>query len=222
MAEECTAADFLPGLTTPTMARVHWAKRIHCWWNSRCRVRNSDIVPLTGPYVIAELIGELSRPIGRTHLSVELTREIKQVAASIRSARQVDVSRLLPLCHPCSLVVEKKEHFVFADRTAKRSAVLIAIEGSTLGGEVVSSIKVRCPQEFECASVNRIATRLGCDLNLAAAEVAVLAIEVVGEHAQVFDGIEIGNDCSTVVEVLFHCAAIDRESVGCFSLAAHR
>ena len=67
-----------------------------------------------------------------------------------------------------------------------------------------------------------IAARLGGDQHLSAAEVAVLGVEVAGQHAKVVDRIEIRYHGGSVVEVFFNHAAVHVEAVGRLALAAHR
>ncbi len=53
----------------------------------------------------------------------------------------------------------------------------------------------------------------------AAVVVAVLGIEVGGEDAELFDGVEVGNDGGAAVHVLLHVDSVDHEAVGGFALA---
>ncbi len=62
----------------------------------------------------------------------------------------------------------------------------------------------------------------GDDIDLAAAELAVLGVEVIREDAELGDGIEIGNDCRAHVDVFFDVASIHDETVGEFPLAVDR
>ena len=67
--------------------------------------------------------------------------------------------------------------------------------------------------------MERVGAGLGDDVDLAAAELAVLGVEVTGENAELGDGIEVGNDGRAHVDVFFDVAAVDDEGVGKFALA---
>ena len=64
-----------------------------------------------------------------------------------------------------------------------------------------------------------VASGFADDSDDAAVVVAVLGIEVVGEDAEFFDRIEVGNDGGATVHVLLHVDSIDHEAVGGFALA---
>ena len=64
-----------------------------------------------------------------------------------------------------------------------------------------------------------VAAGFADDSDDAAVVVPVLRIEVVGQHAELFDGIEVGDDRGAAVHVLLHIDSIDHEAVGRLALA---
>src|SRR5215471_11464958 len=61
--------------------------------------------------------------------------------------------------------------------------------------------------------------RLSYDIDLAAAIVSVLRVEVVGDDAEFRNGVEIGNDRRAVVFALFHVRSVNHETVGRLTLS---
>src|SRR5689334_10529703 len=69
--------------------------------------------------------------------------------------------------------------------------------------------------------MERIGSRLGHYVYLAAAVVPVLGVKVIGYDAEFGDGIEIWNYGSPVVLALFHVRPVDHEPIGGLALAIH-
>jgi hypothetical protein len=69
--------------------------------------------------------------------------------------------------------------------------------------------------------VQRIAARLGHNIDDAAVVVAVFRIEVVRQESELLDRIEVGHDTGAAVHALLDVAAVDVEAVRGLTLAAH-
>src|ERR1700722_2214085 len=55
-----------------------------------------------------------------------------------------------------------------------------------------------------------------------AAELTVLGVEAIGDEAEFFDGVEVGNQARTEVAAFADVAAVDEEGIRGFTLAVHR
>ncbi len=134
-----------------------------------------------------------------------------------------DVSRGDALRGSGSLVVGEEEELVALDgagyRTAKGSAELALVEGGAGLVEVSPGVEVGVAEELEGFAVEVAGAGFADDADDAAVVVAVLGIEVGGEDAELFDGVEVGDDGGAAVHVLLHIDAIDHEAVGGFALA---
>ena len=60
------------------------------------------------------------------------------------------------LSHPCALVPTEEKQFVFHDRTAQRSAVLVSLDGVALGRKRISSVEFSVSHEFKQVSVKLV------------------------------------------------------------------
>ena len=74
-------------------------------------------------------------------------------------------------------------------------------------------------QKLEDIAVKIVTPGFGDDVDLSAAVLAVFGVEIIGENAELRDGIEIRNDGGAHVDVFFDVAAVDHEAVGEFTLA---
>src|SRR5271167_211908 len=120
------------------------------------------------------------------------------------------------------LIVAEEENLVLANRTAKGSAELVLIEGPPRGRKVIARIEIRVAEEFKTVAVKRVGAGFRDDINLPAAEFAILGVKVVRQNAKLGDGIEIGNHRCAVVYVLLDVASVDDETVGKFALSVNR
>ena len=102
-----------------------------------------------------------------------------------------------------ALIVAEKENLVPANRAAKGAAKLVLIEGSARGREIIARIEIGVAREFKNVAVKCVGSGLGDDIDLAAAEFAVLRVKIVGQNAKLGDGIEIGNDRRAHVHIFF-------------------
>ena len=116
------------------------------------------------------------------------------------------------------LIVAEEENLVSANRAAEGAAELILVEGSARGREIIARVEIRVAQEFKTVAVKCIGAGFRDDVDLAAAEFAVLGVKVVRQNAEFGDGIEIGNDRCAVVHVFFDVASVHDETVGKFAL----
>ncbi len=121
-----------------------------------------------------------------------------------------------------ALIVGEEEDLVVANRPAEGSAKLVLAEGAARGREVVAGIEIGVAQEVEGAAVKAVGAGLGDDADLAAAELAILGVEVAGDDAELGDGVEVGDDGGAGVDVFFDVAAVDAEEVGELALPVDR
>ena len=98
---------------------------------------------------------------------------------------------------------------------------MILVKGAAGGRKVIACIQIRVAQKLEDIAVKCVAARLGDDIDLAAAILAIFGIEIIGENSELGDGVQIGNDRSAHVDVFFDVAAIHHKAVGEFALAVN-
>ena len=108
------------------------------------------------------------------------------------------------------------------DRSADRAAELVLPVEAALRRKEIARVESGVTQKLEAAAMQLVGAGLGDHIDDAAAVVAVLGVEVVGQDAELGDRIEIGHDGSAAVHQLLHVAAVDHEAVGVFALAADR
>ena len=126
----------------------------------------------------------------------------------------------LPLAR--ALIVGRKEDLVALDGAANGSAELILNKSAAGWGKIVARVQIGVSQELEKVAVKCVAARLGDDVDLAAAEFAILGVKVAGENAELGDGVEIGDDRGPHIHVFFGVASVNDEGVGEFALAVDR
>src|SRR5271156_6231537 len=83
-----------------------------------------------------------------------------------------------------ALVIGEEENFVFADGAADGAAELVLIEGAAGGRKVVARVEIGIAQECEEIAVKGVGAGFGDDVDLAAAELAILGVEITGEDAK--------------------------------------
>ncbi len=96
---------------------------------------------------------------------------------------------------------------------------MILLKGSPGWIEIITGVEQGVPEELESIAVKGVAAGLGDDANHPAVVVAVFGVEIVGEDAQLLDGIEVGNDRGSAVHMLLHVDGIHHEAVSGFALA---
>ena len=94
-------------------------------------------------------------------MSVNVTRALGE-CRNISNTRDAGSS-------PKTFIVQKKESFVSHDRTAQRSAKLVQAQWRVGNTEKVARVKRIVAKEFVGGSVQRIAARLGHEINHGAA-----------------------------------------------------
>ena len=104
----------------------------------------------------------------------------------------------------------KKKIRVVTDRAAEGPAKLVLAEGSAGGRKVVARVQIGIAQKIECVAMKSIASGLGDDIDLAAAEFSILRVEVAGDDAEFINRIQVGNDGRAGVDVLFHVGCRSR------------
>ena len=84
-----------------------------------------------------------------------------------------------------SLVIAKKENLVFLYGAAKSSTELILLEISTgSSGEEVGGVEIGIAEKVERVSVKLIGSGFSDNIDLAAAEVSIFRVEIVGNDAE--------------------------------------
>ncbi len=73
-------------------------------------------------------------------------------------------------------------------------------------------------QELEGVAVNLVGSTLGHRVHDAAGIVAVFRVEIVGQHTEFGNGIQIRNDRRAAVHQLLDVGPVDEKSVGIFAL----
>jgi hypothetical protein len=74
-------------------------------------------------------------------------------------------------------------------------------------------------QELEGVAVPLVRAGFGYHIDLSAAVLAVLCVEIACQEAELGDGIKVGNDGGSGVDHFFDVASIHDEGVGEFALA---
>ena len=88
------------------------------------------------------------------------------------------------------MIVTKKENLVFFDWPADGSAELILLEISpSSSSEIVGGVEIGIAEKIEKVPVKSIGSRFCDDINLAAAEVSIFRVEIVGDDAKFGDGV---------------------------------
>ena len=109
---------------------------------------------------------------------------IHQIPRAIRSSRN---GKGLSLAQDLfvSLIVAKKENLVFLYRAAESSTKLILLEISpSSSSEEVGGVEIGIAEKVERVSVKLIGSGFGDDIDLAAAEVSIFRVEIVGNDAK--------------------------------------
>ena len=119
----------------------------------------------------------------------------------------------------CALIVGEKENFAPLDGATESSTELVLDECAASGREIIARVQIGVSQELEKVAVKCVAAGLGDDVDLAAAEFAILRVKVAGKNAELGDRVEIGNDRRSHVDVFLGIAAVDDEGVGKLPLA---
>ena len=117
------------------------------------------------------------------------------------------------------LVIGEEEDLVALDGAAGRAAKLILPECRLGQIEVPLGIERCVAEKLEAIAMKLVASRFGDDGDHAAIVVSVLGVEVVGQYAEFFDRIEVGNNGSAAVHMFLHIDAIHHESIRGFALA---
>ena len=118
---------------------------------------------------------------------------------------------------PLPLVVEEEERAVAPDRTADHSAELVAAKLRLHGArrrEEVSRVHRFVPGELEDASAQRIATRLGRQVDHAAVEPAELGRRAVAFDLELLDRVDVGKERHLPWFGLQHGDAVEQVLVG--------
>ena len=157
---------------------------------------------------------------GRRHLHFRL--RVEKVAIAFGERRDRNLTRVHSLGRSRPLIISEEEDLVPSDRSAESPPKLVLLKCPTRGRKVVARIEVCIAQELENIAVKCIGTGLSYNVDLAAAELAVFGIEVIGENPKFINGIEVGNDRRPHVDVFFDIASIDHKAVGKFPLAVNR
>ena len=118
-----------------------------------------------------------------------------------------------------SLVVAKKENFVFLYWATHCSAKLVLNVDAAGWGIVVPCIQAGVAQKLEDVAVKAVGSGLGDDVDLTAAVVAVFCIEVIGNNAKLSDRVKVWNQRGAVVHAFLRISSIDHESIGARSAA---
>jgi hypothetical protein len=106
-------------------------------------------------------------------------------------------------------VIAKKENLVPNDRSTQGASKLILVIGAAIAPiEIVGGIEICVAEEFKNISVNLIGTGLGDDIDLPAAIVTVLGIEVVGQNTEFRDRIQIGDGGGATIAKFLYGSAV--------------
>ena len=101
---------------------------------------------------LCDLIAEtLSEDLGKMR-PVDCSRKRRcrtKVAVSIRHRRHVDNAGLDALNEALALVIDEEENFLLPNWSSEGAAILILMEGRTLGREVVPCVQMRVAKELE-------------------------------------------------------------------------
>ena len=92
---------------------------------------------------------------------------------------------------PGPLIVREEENPIAAHGAADGPAKLVLAEGSAGRRKIVARVEIGIAQEVEGVAMEPIAAGLGDDIDLAAAELSILCIEVAGNDAKLIDAIEV-------------------------------
>ena len=149
-------------------------------------------------------------------------RQIGQIAGAVLERGNGNLAGIDSLRRSGSLIIGEEENLVLSNRAAERSAELVLIECAARGRKVVARVEIGVAQEFESIAVKCVGAGFRDDVDLAAAELAIFRVEVVGENPELGDGIEVGNDRRAHVDVFFDVASIHHEAIGEFPLAVDR
>ena len=120
------------------------------------------------------------------------------------------------------LIVSEIEDLILLEGSARSAAKLILLPWTASRGQVVFGIEVSVAQVLENIAVQRVRTVFGDDVDLAAGEITVLGIKVVGDDAELAEGVQIGDDGGSRECELLHGDAIEQIAVGGFSHAIDR
>ncbi len=106
------------------------------------------------------------------------------------------------------------------DRAADRSPKLILMVGSNFSYRIeeVARVQIGVAQKFECVSMEAVCPRLGNDVDLPTAVVAILGVIVVGQNTKLRDGIKVGNCRCAAIAPFLHHRSIQEKSVVRFPL----
>src|SRR6266850_818901 len=193
------------------------------WFRPR-RLRNDTTgknagIRLSSGNGITQLLRENFSEIGTRHRTRECSIEIACPLAERRNGNQPGVNAFVGTR---SLVVGEKEDLILLDRTTYGSSELVLLEDVSPRGKEIFGIEVCVSQKLEAAAMELVGSRLGHNVYNAAAVIAVLRIEVVGQYTELGDRIEVGHDRCAAVHHLLDVASIDHEAIGVFSLATNR
>jgi len=98
---------------------------------------------------------------------------------------------------PGALIVSEPEEAVFQDRPTPYSAKLFAVQFGPREPcrirEVAVGIQRAIAQEPKSVAVKTVGARLGDGVHDRAAEFSIFGVEAVGDEAELFDRIEIGD-----------------------------
>ncbi len=122
-----------------------------------------------------------------------------------------------------ALVVQKEERFVFLDGPTKSAAEDVAAERIALGPGAIVEVAVRVhfivAQKLEDIAVQLIGPALDRHDYARAADVAVFAASVAGDHLHFFQGVDVGLVADTVADCFAGFHAVEQEVVGLLPIA---
>ena len=108
------------------------------------------------------------------------------------------------------------------ERTTQRAAELILSKRRPGRVKVTAGIQIRIAQKFKCVAVEGIASRLGDHGDHAAVIIPILRIEITGEHAKLFNRIEVRDNRRAAIHMFLHINAVHQKPVRRFSLPRNR
>jgi len=99
------------------------------------------------------------------------------------------------------------------DRPTDRAAKLVLFERRAGRIEVTPCIQRGIAEELKGAAMKRVASRFADDRDYAAIVVPILGIEVAGQHPELFDRIQVGNDRCPAVHGLLNIDSVHHEAI---------
>ena len=118
-------------------------------------------------------------------------------------------------------VICEEKSLVFADRSTKRPAELVLLQGLRLRREIVRGVKNIVAEEFPERSVESVSTGTSDDIGGRTQSVSELGIGIVSKNSELSDGIHRRFENESSIHAVEIVRSVNQKIVGLGALAIH-